>query len=184
MSDNGNGNGVATMTNNGRVYSEKDAFVGKIVSHSATKTKNMDLRLIFTVKIEAKLLDQWKPGTGTTTQGTIPKEVDVMFTFYNDAEKMVKRVEQLSALGFDGDDLSKLIPSTKGAHSFKGVEVFVRPSYFGDNDSLYWNLHSPRSQEFDTLTPEESTEMIAQVQDLYKATRKANKKAAKAGSPF
>src|SRR5262245_50992494 len=115
------------------MFSDNDLFHGVVTGHSVGKTRNGDLKLVLKVDLISKCLDRWNPEMGEIPCPNLKKvESWIIFTA-DDEDKMAKRADVLASLGFDGDDLSRLIPGRKNSFEFKGRKCLVRPRIYGDS---------------------------------------------------
>jgi hypothetical protein len=129
------------------------------------------------VDITGKCIDRWNPEMGVVPCPAL-KKVEPWVIFTDDEEKMAKRADVLASLGFDGDDLTRLIPGRKNSHDFKGKKCLVRPSVSAEG--TYWNIAVPRAFSQPALSPEESEAIIKDLQGTFKKVKK-NRKTATAG---
>jgi hypothetical protein len=96
-----------------------------------------ETRVIFTVKIQAKLRNAANPAEGTETCPPWEREVWVNLS-ENDEDRLAMALRDLERLGFAEDDVRRLHPDHPDVFRLVGKEVYVRCRVVGDVE--YWNF--------------------------------------------
>lgn len=119
-------------------------YVGTIVGQGFIQKKDNTLSFVLDVRIDGK-----STNPSDLTQFTPHEkyeEAQVWITFPSEKEKLQWRVNDLERLGWLGEDLRELDPSTEDYHSFTDKVVLIAPTIKPQDDGsekIFWNLTAP-----------------------------------------
>jgi hypothetical protein len=126
-----------------------DFPAGSVYSGVITKqvfgiTKAEVPQVVFTVKLDGKLMNPRRPGAGTLPAPDVQADIVVQFPADNE-QRLLISLENMSRLGFDSDNLELLNNAVPGHVSFVGKKVFLAPKAQMRNEEevIYWNFRFP-----------------------------------------